>query len=118
MLACLTIEENNRPTFVELASMPYFRRILGIEKPKIPLQMSPGIHGSALNLRLRSPSYAEGKMLRSEQPDIPRKISVDKPVTTYIPQLVHKQQSEQPPKAHTFVPTAHHPPKTLLDNQR
>lgn len=43
--------------------------------------MNPGIHGSAMDLRMRSPSYSggdHGKFLKSEQVPMKRKVSIEK----------------------------------------
>lgn len=46
-----------------------------------PFHLNPGIHGSANDLRLRSPSYSgdnSSKFLKSEQIQHKRKISIEK----------------------------------------
>ena len=113
--ACLTIDEAKRPTMKDIANLPYFRRILGVEKPKLPPQLNPS-PGSALDLRVnRSPSnYVQGNnMLQSEQGEVRRKVSVDR--HDQVPRALQKQQSEQAKKGGTtFLANAHQFPK----NQR
>lgn len=84
----------------ELVNLPYFRRLQGKEQLKLPLQINAGIHGSAFDLRLRSPSYVDSKMLKSDQPNAKRKISVDKPM--FAPPMIKNQSDNHKPT--TFVP--------------
>ena len=74
-----------------MVNLPYFKRILKKEPVLNSLQINPGIHGSAYDLRMRSPSYNNSdrdssKYIRSEQMNVKRKISIDK---------MEKKNSEQ-----------------------
>ena len=109
IMECLTIDEAKRPTMKDIISLPYFKRIMGVEQPKLPLQTNHGAHGSALDLRIRSPSHADNKMLRSEQPEFKRKVSADRQMV--VPGSLQKQQSEQTAKTTPFLNHAHHLPK-------
>lgn len=79
ILRCMEIDEVKRITMPELANLPYFKRILKRESNNYPPHLNPNIHGSAYDLRMRSPSFSGGdssKHLRSEQPAMKRKISI------------------------------------------
>lgn len=56
---------------------------MGKEQNYPHLQINTGIHSSALELRLRSPSYSgdNNKFLKSEQVPLKRKISAERPPT-------------------------------------
>ena len=41
--------------------MPYFKRLLKKEPIYNALQVNPAVHGSAMDLRMRSPSYSGGE---------------------------------------------------------
>lgn len=77
ILKCMEIDEGKRVTIAELANLSYFKRIMRKEPLYGNLQPAPGIHGSAYDLRMRSPSYngneaGSNKYLKSEQ--IPKRI--------------------------------------------
>ena len=78
----MEIDETKRITIAELANLPYFKRLMKKEPIYNTLQINPGIHGSAYDLRMRSPSYNgndnNSKVLKSEQINHKRKISVEK----------------------------------------
>jgi len=42
--------------------MPYFKRLLKKEQIYNVLQVNPAVHGSAMDLRMRSPSYSGSDM--------------------------------------------------------
>ena len=80
----MEIDDNKRITVSELSNMPYFKRLLKREPiyNTLHLNTNPGIHGSAYDLRMRSPSYNAGdgnnKIMKSEQVAHKRKVSVEK----------------------------------------
>lgn len=93
MLRCIEIDHNKRISMHELANTAYFRRILNKDQNTMSLPLNPIIHGnygSALELRLRSPSYNGEKMLRSEQQEFKRKVSIEKPITPFNPSGILK----------------------------
>jgi len=99
----MEIDENKRPTVAELANLPYFRRIQGKDPFKLALPLNTASYGSAFDLRLRSPSYADPKMLKSEQAVMRRKISADKP--SMLPPSF-KNQSDIPKGLNMGIPSA------------
>lgn len=61
--------------------MAYFKRILKKDPIYNNPHLNPAIYGSALDLRMRSPSYSgtdSNKYLKSEQATVKRKISIEK----------------------------------------
>lgn len=87
----------------ELALLPYFQR-LSKKEPFNHQMQSNNIHGSAYDLRIRAPSYNgdSSKFLKSQQAQIKRKISAEKPNQPYtsVPQVFRSnlpQQSERVP---------------------
>lgn len=81
--------------------------------------MNPAIHGSAMDLRMRSPSYNgndHNKFLKSEQVPIKRKISIEKTAgqsEQYTTPFVMKPNL--PPTNHDKGPGYHMPSKNALD---
>lgn len=76
-MKCMEIDEQKRATISELLETPYFRRLTGKDQMQLPihlkdqmhlpLHINNGIHSSAMELRLRSPSYNQdnNKFLKS-----------------------------------------------------
>ena len=64
----MEIDETKRITVFELANLPYFKRISKKETAYNQLHVNTGVHGSAYDLRMRSPSYSgdnSAKFLKS-----------------------------------------------------
>ena len=56
------------------------KKLFKKEQINIP-HLNPGVHGSAYDLRMRSPSYngtESNKFLKSEQIQVKRKVSIEK----------------------------------------
>jgi serine/threonine protein kinase len=118
IMRCMDIEENKRISVQELAQTPYFRRLLGKEHLNLPLQSHPGIHGSAFELRVRSPSYngESSKFLKSEQIPAKRKVSVEKPMNNppQSPPILKVNLPAYEKAINNFVPFSH-TSKNLLE---
>jgi hypothetical protein len=120
----MEIDETKRITVFELANLPYFKRLLKKEPMYNALQANQNIHGSAYDLRMRSPSYNgnENKYLKSEQVAVKRKISIEKTATTdqYTSPFVVRPNMP-PPSPYDKSPTQYPSPhigKNALDVPR
>lgn len=118
ILRCMEIEEAKRISVQELAQTPYFRRLLGKEHLTLPLQNHAAIHGSAFELRVRSPSYngEASKFLKSEQIPAKRKVSVEKPINNppQSPPILKVNLPAYEKAINNFVPFSH-TSKNLLE---
>ena len=103
--------------------MPYFKKIFKKDPASYALQANHGIHGSAYDLRMRSPSYngtennSSNKYLKSEQIAQKRKISVEKSssdqyTSPFIlrPNMPPTPYDKNPPQANYNAP-----PKNTLE---